>query len=211
MSEEALDSEFRLGQYDSDSPKIKGSANPNSTWKEGFKDRKISPRMKIAAHLYGTGIAKNLKEAGELAGLGKGYIYPMNISGNEEFETLKSNSERRAQIATGDINQVLQMLGREAVAKIADLMDHADKEEVQLKAAVDLADRSTETSKVQKLMVGQITLDGQDVAKLTAAMVESAEAQRLNVAATHGDFVTVDTTAAPLQIPHTPFSEDPDA
>lgn len=187
-----LDGEFRLGAYDSEDV-------PH--WKDKWKHRKVSPRTKIAAHLYSTGIAKTLKEAGELAGLGKNCIYPMNSSGNEEFQELKAASERRALIATGDINMVLQMLGREAVAKIADLMDSAEKEEVQLKAAVDLADRSQETSKVQKLIVGAISLDGADVDKLTAAMVEAAEAQRINVRATVGDYVTVDTAAPVMFIP----------
>lgn len=194
MSEDNLDHEFRLGQYETPLDK------PH--WKEPFKHRKVSPRMKIAAHLYASGTAKTLKEAGELAGLGKNVIYPMNESNNEEFELAKAQSERRALIATGDINMALQVLGRAAVQKISDLMENADKEEIQLKAAVDLADRSQETSKVQKLIVGAISLDGKDVEKLTAAMVEAAQAQRENVAATVGDFVTVDTAAPRLNLPH---------
>jgi len=72
-----------------------------------------------------------------------------------------------------DISPIIQELGRRALAKLNSLMDEG-KQEVQLRAAIDLADRSPETSKTQKIDVHSMTLTGQDVAALAKALVESA-------------------------------------
>lgn len=166
-----------------------------SSWKDRYAGRKVSPRMRIAAKLYQSGIAKTLGEAAKLAGLAPSSLYAMNVSENDEFNRISSKAALDRDIATGDISVVLQRLGRSALSKLHTLMETSDSEGIQLKAAQDLADRSPETSKVQKLAISSISLDGQDVAKLTAAMVESAEVKQKYVEATEGDFVRVSIDA----------------
>jgi hypothetical protein len=166
----------------------------DGTWRDTYRNRRnFSPRMKLAAKLYGTGIAKTLGEASRLAGMSPATIYVMNSSGNEEFKRLIGEAERSRDIATGDISAVLQRLGRSGLAKIDQLREHAESEAVQLKAAIDLADRSPETSKIQRHAIASVSIEGHEVEKLTKALVEAAMVQQQYSAVHIGDFVKVST------------------
>lgn len=209
MSSPVPNSEFENLSLDADGYK--------SSWKDRYADRKVSPRMRIAAKLYQSGIAKTLGEAAKLAGLAPSSLYAMNISENDEFNRISNKAAVDREIATGDISVVLQRLGRSALTKLNSLMETSGSEGIQLKAAQDLADRSPETSKVQKLAISSISLDGQDIGKITAAMVEAAEVKMKFVEVTTGDFVRVSTdapaiselTALPAPIRDNPPSEEP--
>ncbi len=170
-------------------------------WKDKYAHRKISPRIRLAAKYYNSGIAPTLGEAARLAGLHPGTLYAMNVSDNEEYKRIGDQAAKNADIATGEISIVLQRLGRNALQTIEDLRINADKDETKLKAAIDLADRSPETSKIQKLQVQSISLDGKDVEVLTRSLVEAAEVQGRFTDATTGDYVKV-TPPDQLELQH---------
>lgn len=170
------------------------------SWKAKYVDRKISPRVRLAAKYYNSGIAKTLGEAAKLAGLHPGTLYAMNVSGNEEYNRISGEAAKNADIATGEISIVLQRLGRNALQTIEELRAKSDSESIKLKAAIDLADRSPETSKIQKMQVATISLEGKDIAALTRSLVEAAEVQgRFSEMAT-GDYVKVTTESASPQL-----------
>lgn len=180
-------------------------------WKRRFAGRKISPRVRIAARLYNTGIARTLGEAAKMAGLAPATLYAMNVSDNEEYNRIASQAAKDSDIATGDISAVLQRLGRNALITIEALRASSESEAIRLKAAIDLADRSPETSKIQKMQVQTITMEGKDVAELTRGMIEAAQVQAQFTEVTTGDFVKVTTEshAPQLSLP-TPHTGEPD-
>ena len=69
---------------------------------------------------------------------------------------------------------LLERLGRQAIGVLGNLMYGAESEPVKLAAAKDLADRSHETAKTQKLHVESFTMSGKDASALASAMVEAA-------------------------------------
>lgn len=145
--------------------------------RQGVRDLdKLSPRVRLAARLYSTGTCKTKKEASTAAGLHPNYLTILSgpTSGSELVKRLINDVDAAIHDQSISTSQLLQRLGREAVGRIAQLMD-SDNEHVALKAAVDLADRSPETSKTQKVSVESFSLDGEDVKSLAAAMVEAAK------------------------------------
>lgn len=169
--------------------------NKPSRWKEKFADRKISPRLRMAAKLYHSGIAKTLGEAAKMASLAPATLYAMNISDNEEFNRICTVADKERDIATGDISLVLQRLGRNALTTIEELRAKSESESIRLKAAIDLADRSPETSKITKLQVASLSMDGKDVESLTKALVEAEHVRAKYAEVATGDFVRVSTEA----------------
>lgn len=93
---------------------------------------------------------------------------------HEPTKQLIAAVQERILDETVDTSVILKQLGRHAVKRISQLMD-SDNDHIALKAAQDLADRSPDTSKTQKLDVtGALTLGHADARDLAAAMVESA-------------------------------------
>lgn len=96
---------------------------------------------------------------------------------------------------TIDMAELLKRLGREAVLKTATLMRSAGSENIQLAAARDLADRSTETSKIQKIQVEPFTLDPDAGKALAAALVEAAQVQTKFADASTRDLINIESTS----------------
>lgn len=163
---------------------------------------KPSSRVKIAAALYGSGAARTKKEASTMAGLSPQYLSMLTASGNEAVNQLVSDTQRRVLDHSVDTSTVMIELGRKALATIAGIMEAPTNQVVQLKAAIDLADRSPETSKVAKIAATTLTLDGEDAQRLAEALVQSAAVRSKFVGVHSGDFVRVDTSVAtPLPLP----------
>jgi hypothetical protein len=143
--------------------------------------QKLSPRVRLAARLYATGLA-NKKQASEAAGLHPAY-FGMLSNRNGHMQNLLAQLDQELMSDTVDMNKALTRLSRIAVGRIAGLMD-SDKQDIALKAAIDLADRGPETQKVQRLEIASFTMDGKDVEALAAALVESArtKAEYMDVA-----------------------------
>jgi hypothetical protein len=138
--------------------------------------RTLSPRVKLAARLYATGLVPTKREAGLAVGLHPLY-FPMLTQRNPVVRSYMEEVMSQVEDQTVDVSLLLDRLGRAAVGKLATLMQNASSEGIQLKAAQDLADRSPRTQKVQRIdaNVGSFTLAGADVEALTRAMRESAE------------------------------------
>ena len=156
----------------------------------------------MAARLYATGACKTQKEASAAAGLHPNYL-TLLMSENRMVQDFVSRIDREIESDAVDMSKMLVTLGRRGVRNIAQLMENGESEQVRFKAAQDLADRSPETSKIQKHAVASFSIEGEDAKAIAAALVESATVSRQFAEVGSGDFVRVDTNAAvgPLGIP----------
>lgn len=169
-----------------------------------FSTVKPSPRVALAATLYGSGAAKTKTEASKMAGLFPQYLNMLTAAGNPEVHRIITESQRRVLDNSIDTTQILQELGRKALATIVGVMEASGNEALKLKAAVDLADRSPETSKIARAAVTTLTLDGEDVQRLAQALVRSASVRSQYQSLAEGDFVKVDTSVATALPPTEP-------
>ena len=71
-------------------------------------------------------------------------------------------------------------LGRKAVQKLAHLMEWSGQEAIQLRAAIDLADRSPETQKVQKHQVESFSLSGKDAKEIAVEVIKKQRNKMFN-------------------------------
>lgn len=155
---------------------------------------KINPRVRMAARLWATGGAPTKAAAARAVGLNKTW-FTLMTNHNEQVKRLVNDIDARIEDESADMSAVLRTLGRKAIAKISNLMQTAGKEEIQFKAAVDLADRSTETSKIQKLQIESMQISSTDAKELAKSLVEAAKVSLRFKEAVAGDFVKVDSSA----------------
>lgn len=104
--------------------------------------------------------------------------------------------ERDLDAGAVNMSAVMQELGRRGVQRIAAIMEDDNvKDELRLKAAQDLADRSPETSKTNKISLeGDLTLRTMDAAALVKALLEGNEvAEEFDRQVEEGDYVKVDS------------------
>jgi hypothetical protein len=133
-----------------------------------------SPRIKLAARLWSTGAVKTKKEAARLAGIHPVWFGKMT-NYNPQTKRLTDDIDEQLQDKSVQTSMLLVQLGREALGRIRQLSRGSSNEHVQLKAAIDLADRSPETSKVQRHEIASLNLSGADAKELAAALVAGAE------------------------------------
>lgn len=145
--------------------------------KEGFRDRKPSPRIRQALLLHATGVAKTKREAAEMAGVNPQTFYMMTTM-SEPTKRLSGEIEEMLANEAISTATVIEKLGRKALGKIALLME-TGREETQLRAAQDLADRAPQTQRQQQVaVVAPFSIASADVATLAAALVESEKHRR---------------------------------
>lgn len=138
---------------------------------------KPSARVKMAIRLYATGACKTKKAASAAAGLHPNYLSMLtSTNGSDQVKRLLNDVDAMIEDKTVETSAIITMLGRKAIGRLAHMMDSAS-EGIALKAAVDLADRSPETAKTQKMQVESFSLSGQDAKELALAMVESARSE----------------------------------
>jgi CRP-like cAMP-binding protein len=158
---------------------------------EQYQGIKVSPRVRMAALLYASGAAKTKGHAARAAGITKEYFVNMsNLNG----ETRRIINEMQEMILDESVatSAILQKLSRRAIGKLADLMD-SPVDAVAFRAAQDLADRGPETQKTQRFQVDALTISGQDVQAMCAAMVESARSEQKYANVATDGLVEVDT------------------
>lgn len=68
------------------------------------------------------------------------------------FDRTQDAGDQAAKKAVEEVEQLIEKYAAEAITKIHSLMEKAESERVQLKAATDLADRGKRTSKVHKVL-----------------------------------------------------------
>src|SRR5574338_737941 len=115
-----------------------------------FDPSTLSPRVRMALRLYGTGAVPTLVEASRTAGLNDNALYFRRYH-DKRMDIYLHQLDKEIHEGSIDMTKVLQRLGRQAVVNIAHLADSAQKEDVRLRANQDLADRSPETAKTHKL------------------------------------------------------------
>jgi len=141
----------------------------------------ISPRVANALRLYNSGVARTKKEAAEMAGLSSAgfYMPTMPSLGKTAMSAYGQMISDSIQEKAINVGALLDGLAVQAVATINHIRNEGASEALRLKAAIDLADRGSKTSKVQKLSVESFTLNNKDVEAISAAMLESREVLQL--------------------------------
>lgn len=146
----------------------------------------IGPRVKMALRLWLSGTVRSKKEAAQIVGVHPAYLGPVSKSpGGQAFIR---DQEAKIDEKSLDTNVLLQRLSREAVLETAAIMRAGQSEANRLRAAIDLADRGPETSKIQKHQVEAITLSSKDAKELAAAMVAAAQLKQKFAEATEGNY-----------------------
>lgn len=123
------------------------------------------------------------KKAAALAvGLNPAYMYQATApaSGTPLAHDLMTDVTTQIHERAIDVGALLHRLSVEAIATIDNVRRNGTTEDIRLKAAIDLADRGPQTSKVQKHQVETFTLDGKDVEAIRRAMVEGIDVTKLH-------------------------------
>ena len=154
----------------------------------------LSPRLRNAVRLYASGIVPTKKAAALAVGLAPSTFYQVScqVVNDPGTKALFTQVDQLVQDETIDTRRLIEIMSRQAIGKIGNLMNGAAKEEVQFMAARDLADRGQETSKIQRMQVESFTLSGKDVAGLRESMVEAARVKAANASLTDEDFIRLD-------------------
>lgn len=169
-----------------------------------FNPHTLTPRMKAALRLYGTGAVRTQKEACEAVGLNtRALAYRKWMDPRVDIFLAKLDQEIDA--GTVDMSRVLVTLGRKAVVNIAKMAESATKEDVRFRANQDLADRSPETQKTHKLrMEEDIRMTPESIEALRAALLESARARVDYAEVIEGDYITVDEESSQRHLAQLP-------
>lgn len=96
---------------------------------------------------------------------------------NEETKRLVNDLDQRIEDESVEMSGLLRTLGREALVRVRELSKQSEDLNVAVRAAIDLADRSPETAKIQKIQDVTPRI-GRDEAKLLASVL--VEAARVN-------------------------------
>lgn len=135
----------------------------------------LSPRVRMALRMYVNAAVPSLSEAARVVGISYGHLAlcARSPAGRQFMATAHEIINDKA-AAT---NVLIEKLGRRALEVIGQTMEDASSEALRLKAAIDLADRSPETAKSQKLSLEAFTLAGKDAQLLAQALVEGKEVE----------------------------------
>lgn len=152
----------------------------------------MSPRVRMALRLYSTMQVPTMQEAAKAVGLNNTYLATVaNKSpvAGKYMDNIAALMDNEAE----DIGKIIQRYGRAALNKIAHVMvDPSAGTAMQLKAAIDLADRSPETAATQKHQLEAFSIGSDDAKLLAAAMVNGRAAQEKFGALTAGNFDKVE-------------------
>lgn len=137
---------------------------------DSIAERELRPRVRMALRMYALAAVPTLSAAAEATGLALGYLSLMANSpaGKEYMQTVQQILDEKA-ISTTDL---INKLGRRAIEIIGGLAEDGSSPSIQLKAAIDLADRSPETSKTTKVQVDSFSLSGKDARLLAESIVQ---------------------------------------
>ena len=151
--------------------------------------------MQHAARLYASGVVPTKKAAALALGLKPVSFYQATSKtmGSPLLLDTINNTTQQVAERTVDVGALLARLSVEAIGTIDHIRRNGTSEDIRLKAAIDLADRGPQTSKVQKHQVESFTLDGKDVEAIRRAMVESIQVAQLTESVA-GHFEQVSTT-----------------
>lgn len=148
--------------------------------------RALTPRVKMALRIYAYGSVRSMAEAAVAMDLNEGYLSLMknSIPGKAFMES----AEQIIADKTLDGHELLNRLGRRALEVTAGLMENSDSDNIKLKAAIDLTDRSPEYSKVQKMEIQSFTLTGKDAKSIADALVRGRSVHEQYAQLASGDY-----------------------
>jgi hypothetical protein len=138
--------------------------------------RTLRPRVRTALRLTLTGATRTQAEAARVVGITQAYL--STAKRNPLMQAYIRKIEAQMDAGSVQMSTVIQELGRKGLVKIALMMESDEvKDELRLRAAMDLADRSPETSKTSKLSIeGDLTIREGDAQRLIQALVEASQA-----------------------------------
>lgn len=178
----------------------------------GLKDvSQIRPRARMALRLYVHAAVPNLTQAAKAVGLNPRYVAKVarTPAGREFMETAHQLINNTALNTT----QLIEKLSRRAIEVIGTQMEEASSEALRLKAAIDLADRGTETSKIHKHQVESFSLASEDARAIAESMVQAAalRSKHANLTTDNFDKVNLDAVedAIPIVTPHPQLKLEP--
>lgn len=183
-----------------------GRGRPATGWRhptrnEYVQDMEPSVRVRRGLWLYLSGACPTKREASMAAGLHPNTLTIM-MNGSEPTKRLAATIQERIEDQAEDMSTLMRVVGRKAVSRLLTLMDTSGSERIQLEAARDLADRSPETQKSQRIEVADLTLGGQDAKAIAAALVESARASAAFGDVARDGLVEIqDAVASPVMLP----------
>lgn len=177
-----------------------GQRIANGALVRAAREAKASPRIRMAARLYASGACRTKREAARVAQINPEWFTTMS-NHNPETRRIADAVDAAIDDQSVDMSTTLRTIGREAIKKIRGLME-ADNPHIALKAAVDLADRSPEVSKIHKHEVaGQMSVRPDDAKMLAEALVAAAEARRRYVDQVKDGFSRVEVEVALAPVP----------
>ncbi len=140
----------------------------------------------MALRMYAYGAVRTLSEAAEAMDLSVSYLSLVHnsIPGQEFMKAADAIIAERAL----EGNALLDAIGQRALEVIASKMENSKNENISLKAAIDLADRSPTYSKVQKHQVESISLSGKDVSRLAEALAQGPRVHEKFAHLANGDY-----------------------
>lgn len=142
----------------------------------------LRPRVRMALRLYVHAAVPSLKAAAKAVGLHPRYL--SKVAGTPAGMKFMATAHEHINNTALQTNQLIDKLSRRAIEVIGTTMEDASSEALRLKAAIDLADRGPETSKIHKHQVESFSITAQDARAIAESMVAAAA-----VRARHGDLV----------------------
>lgn len=155
-----------------------------------YSIQKLSPKVKLAIRAYHSGACKTQKEAAAIGQITPEYFSQLMSSPVAKEYIMEFDAKQEEKII--DMTQLLDHLAKQAVHTMASLMRNSSNENIILKAAQDLMDRGSATSKIQKHQVESFTLSGKDAKGIAEALVSSASLRDKFPAAAVGDYIKID-------------------
>lgn len=164
-------------------------------YKEKIDNYRLSPRVKMALRMYAYGSCRTLTEAAEAMDLDVGYL--SSVRNSVPGAAFMESAEAIIADRTLEGHELLNKLGRRALEITARLMETSANENVQLKAAIDLSDRSPTYSAVQKMQVESFTLSGRDAKLIAESLVRGENVHEKFKELSSGNFDRVELTDEP--------------
>jgi hypothetical protein len=170
-----------------------------------------SPKVLLAARLYGSGAVKTKKEAAAAAGIAHQYFSQLSgPNGSPAVKKVIAGIGDAIEDRAVNMSEIMRQLGRESIGTINDIRKGSESEMMVFKAAQDLADRSPEVSKTQKHSVAALTLEGKDVLALQEALLEGSRIaeEYADVAQSGYVGVELEMKEVPTQFKHLSMGEE---
>jgi hypothetical protein len=153
---------------------------------EGIEQRALTPRIKMGLRLYALNAVRTLTEAAEVAECSLQYLSMMkNSPAGQAYMMELTGKVDDSGVATSEI---ISRLGRKAIGILGNMMEDSPSEAIRLRAAIDLADRAPETSKVQKVQLESFTLGNKSAQEIAAAIVQGSSVHTKYAHLAEGNF-----------------------